>query len=125
MRELELPQSVSSLIDNLHVVQFVWQGIELQLPKFSVYSVIDQPVFDRKIVRNGRRMALVKLGRYDIPVIDPFRGHIDEQPNHLVIISHSKGNRFGLYAYPADYLGEEMHIPVYHRSVNRIVKDFV
>lgn len=125
MRELELPNSISSLVDQLQVVQLVWQGIPLQLPKFAVYSVIKDPVFDSVFYRNGRKMALLKLERYEVPVIDPFRGDIDQAPAYLVIISHSKGNRFGLYAYPADHVEENVLIPNYHRSVRRIVRDFV
>ncbi len=125
MREIDLPEPIAALVEQLHVVQFIWQGIPLQLPKFCVYSIIDHPVFDKTVFRNGRRIALVKLGRYEIPVIDPFRGHIESEPEHLVIISHSKGNRFGLYGYPADHVADDLHLPTNHRSVRRIVKDFV
>lgn len=125
MRDLELPDSISSLVDQLQVVQLVWQGIPLQLPKFAVYSVIHEPVFDSLFYRNGRRMAMVKLGRYQVPVIDPFRGDIDDAPNYLVIISHSRDNLFGLYAYPADHVTDDVYIPMNHRSVKRIVRDFV
>ncbi|WP_343856846.1 hypothetical protein [Aliiglaciecola litoralis] len=125
MSHIELPDSIANLVDELQVVQLVWQGIPLQLPKFAVYCIIDNPVFDRFIYRNNRRMALIKLGRYEVPVIDPFRGNIDQAPEHVVIISHSKDDRFGLYAYPADHVTDDVHIPLYHRSVKRIVRDFV
>lgn len=125
MSHIELPDSISNLVDELQVVQLVWQGIPLQLPKFAVYSIINNPVFDRFIYRNNRRIALIKLGRYEVPVIDPFRGNIDQAPNHVVIISHSKGDRFGLYAYPADHIAEDISIGLHHRSVKRIVRDFV
>lgn len=125
MRELELPDSISNLVDNLQIVQFVWQGIPIQLPKFAVYAVLDAPVLDSYFYRKNRKMALVEMGRYRIPVIDPFRGHIDQPPHHLVIISHSRANRFGLYAYPADYIEETIELSINHRSVRRIVKDFV
>lgn len=125
MRELELPESISSLVDHLQVVQLVWQGIPLQLPKFAVYSIIHHPVLDKSFYRNGRKMAMINLGRYQVPVIDPFRGDIEQAPEYIVIISHSRENRFGLYAYPADQVADDVHMPVRHRSVQRIVKDFV
>lgn len=125
MREVQLPESLSSLVNTLHVVQFVWQGIPLQVPKFSVYSIVNRPVFDRTFFRNSRRMAMLKLGRYNIPVIDPFKGHIECEPPHVVIISHCRDNLFGLYAYPADHIEEDLHLPTDHRSVTRIIKDFV
>ncbi|WJG08974.1 hypothetical protein [Aliiglaciecola sp. LCG003] len=125
MRDLELPDAIASLIDELQVVQVTWLGIPLQLPKFAVYSIVPNPVFDRHFYRNGRRMAMVRLGRYEVPVIDPFRGHIDQPPKYLVIITHSKENRFGLYAYPADHVEDNVQVPKYHRSVRRIVQDFI
>lgn len=125
MRELELPCSISKLVDNLQILQFVWQGIPIQLPKFAVYAVLDNPVLDRHFYRSGRKMGLVKMGRYQIPIIDPFKGNIDSAPDHLVVISHSRANRFGLYAYPADHIDETIELSVNHRSVRRIVKDFI
>lgn len=125
MRELELPCSISKLVDNLQIVQFVWHGIPIQLPKFAVYSVISAPVIDKYFFKNGRKMGLVRLGRYQVPVIDPFKGNIDGTPEYLVVISHSRDNRFGLYAYPADHIDETIELAINHRSVHRIVKDFV
>lgn len=125
MRNLDLPDSISELVDHLHVVQLIWQGIPIQLPKFAVYAVVDDPVFDHYFYRNGRKMAMVHFGRYSIPVIDPFRGDIDSPPAHIVIISHCRANRFGLYAYPADKVEAGLQLPESHHSVNRIVRDFV
>lgn len=125
MRELDLPNTLSTLVDQLQVVQFSWQGIPIQLPKFAVYAILDNPVFDRYFYRNGRKMALMSTDKYTVPVIDPFRGSIESAPNHLVIISHTRDNRFGLYAYPADHIEEEFALPIEHRSVHRITKDFV
>lgn len=125
MRDVDLPDSISSLVDHLKIVQLVWQGIPIQLPKFAVYAILDDPVFDSYFYRGGRKMALMHINRYQIPVIDPFRGNIERAPNHVVVISHSKGNRFGVYAYPADLVEDNISIPLEHRSVRRIVKDFV
>lgn len=125
MRDLELPDSISNLVDHLQIVQLTWQSIPIQLPKFAVYSIISRPVFDEYFYRNGRKMALLKLGRYQIPVIDPFRGDIHQPPDNVVVISHSKGNRFGLYGYPAESVESSIRIPVKHHSVTRIIRDFV
>ncbi len=125
MRELELPDSISNLVDHLQIVQLTWQSIPIQLPKFAVYSIINRPVFDEYFYRNGRKMALLKLGRYQIPVIDPFRGDIHHSPENVVVICHAKGNRFGLYAYPADTVESSIRLPLTHHSVKHIIKDFV
>ncbi|GAC16963.1 hypothetical protein [Aliiglaciecola lipolytica] len=125
MSDIELPDSISNLAGKLQIVEIVWQGVPFQIPKFAVYSILDNPVFDRFMYRNGRRIALLKLGRYEIPVIDPFRGNIDKPPEHVVIITHSKEDRFGLYGYPADHVADDLIVASNHRSVKCIVKDFV
>lgn len=125
MSNVDLPDSISNLVEKLQIVQMSWQGIPIQLPRFAVYSVIDNPVFDRFIFRQGRKLAIVKLGRYQVPVIDPFRGDIITSPNHIVIISHCKGNRFGLYAYPADTVDNTEFHTHHKHSIHRIVRDYV
>lgn len=125
MKDLDLPDSISDLVDHLQVVQVMWQGIPIQLPKFAVYAVLDDPVFDFFFYRNCKKMAMVSFGRYQVPVIDPFRADLDSTPAHIVIISHTRANRFGLYAYPADSVDAGLRLPISHRSVKRIVKDFV
>lgn len=125
MRESELPESIAHLVEQLQVVQLQWRNVPIQIPKFAVYAILDDPVFDRYIHRNKRRMGIIKLGRYLIPVLDPFRGSLSEPPNHVVVVTHSKGNRFGLFGYPADYVDKKVELPFYHRSVEHIVKDFV
>jgi hypothetical protein len=125
MREVELPPVVSKLIDNLQIVQLDWHGITIQLPKFAVYAVLENPVFDKYFYRNGRKMGLIRFGRYHIPVLDPLRRDLQQTPNFVVIVSHSRDNLFGLYAYPADKVNDSIEIPYMHRAVNYIVKDFV
>jgi hypothetical protein len=125
MREVELPQVVSKLIDNLQIVQLDWHGVTIQLPKFAVYAVLERPVFDKYFYRNGRKMGLIQFGRYHIPVLDPLRKDLHETPNFVVIVSHCRDNLFGLYAYPADKVNDSIEIPYMHRAVNYIVKDFV
>ncbi|MCV2884677.1 hypothetical protein OE749_08210 [Aestuariibacter sp. AA17] len=125
MRDIELPDSISKLVDHLNIVQLFWQGIPIQLPRFAVYAILDKPVFDNYFYRDGRKMALIRVDRYQIPVIDPFRGNIERPPAHVVIISHIRANRFGLYGYPADVVQDDIYLPPEHRSVKRIIRDFV
>ena len=103
----------------------VWQGVPVQIPKFAVYAIIANPIFDEIVCQNGRQIGMLHFSRYKIPVLDPFRGDINCHPNFALIISHSRGNRFGLYAYPADYIASVMQLSASHSSVSRIVKDYV
>ncbi|MBE1302240.1 MAG: hypothetical protein GJ680_20310 [Alteromonadaceae bacterium] len=125
MHELPLPSSLSSLVEKLQVVQFYRRNIPIQLPKFAVYAVLDQPVFDKFVYREKRKIGLIRLGKYLVPVIDPFRGELEELPEHVVVISQHRGNKFGLFGYPADDVVYDVELPFYHRSVRNIVKDFV
>ena len=125
MKTFELPKSISSLAEELKIIQMVWQGVTVQIPKFAVYAIIEKPIFDKVVFRNARQIGLLHLARYKIPVLDPFRANIDFHPNFAQIISHSRGNRFGLYGYPADYVVSDMQLPSSHGSVNRIVRDYV
>lgn len=125
MSESQLPSSIKHLTDSLQVVQFYCRNIPIQVPKFAVYAVLDNPVYDKMVYRDKRRIGLIKLGRYLVPVIDPLHGKLDENPNHVVVISQSKGNKFGLFGYPAEAVRDDMHLPFHHRSVKKIVRDFV
>lgn len=125
MSEVKLPEAISELTKNLQIVQVHWRNVPIQIPKFAVYATLNQPVFDSFMYRDKRRVGLIKLKSYVIPVIDPFRGSLNEEPKHVVIVSHSKGNRFGLFGYPADNVEHDITLPFYHRSVKHIVKDFV
>ena len=125
MKTFELPKSISSLAEELQFVQMVWQGVAVQIPKFAVYASIETPTFNKILFQKGRRIGLLQFSRYQIPVLDPFNQEVDFQPNYVLIISHSRGNRFGLYGYPADYIETDLSLPVTHGSVNRIVRDYV
>ena len=125
MKTFELPKSISSLVEELKIIQMVWQGVPVQIPKFAVYAMIEKPVFDKTVYRNGRKIGLLHFGRYKIPVLDPFRGDIDFHPNFALIISHSRGNSFGLYGYPADYIESDIKLSSSHGSVYRIITDYV
>jgi hypothetical protein len=125
MKTFELPKSILSLIDELQIVEMVLQGVPVQIPKFAVYATITKPVFDNIVFRGGRKIGILSFGRYKIPVLDPFRGNIDFHPNFVLIISHSRGNRFGLYGYPADHIESDVKISTQNASVCRIVRDYV
>jgi hypothetical protein len=125
MKTFELPKSISSLAEKLQVVEMVWQGVPVQIPKFAIYAIIEKPVFDDVVFKNGRQIGLLHFARYKIPVLDPFRGDIDFHPNFALIINHSRGNRFGLYGYPADQIASDMQLSASDRAVCRIVRDYV
>jgi hypothetical protein len=125
MKAFELPKSISALAKELQIIQISWQGVTVQIPKFAVYSIIQHPVFDKVVYKNKREVGLLNFGRYTIPILDPFRGNIEPTPNYAVVISHCRGNLFGLYGYPADYVDPDVHISSYHGSVSRIVRDYV
>jgi hypothetical protein len=125
MKTFELPKSISSLAEELQIIEMVWQGVPVQIPRFAVYAIIEKPLFDEVVFRNGRQIGFLHFARYKVPVLDPFRGDMDFHPNFALIISHTRGNRFGLYAYPADHIESNMQLSSSHRSVFRIVKNYV
>ncbi|XOV80879.1 MAG: hypothetical protein ACFHVJ_08015 [Aestuariibacter sp.] len=125
MSKGSLPKSISHLVETLQVVQFYRRNIPIQVPKFAVYAMLEKPVFDRFINREGRRIGLIKLDRYLVPVIDPLRADLQDEPNHVLVISQSKGNKFGLFGYPADEIITDIELPFYHKAVRQIVRDFV
>lgn len=125
MRTRKLPDSISSLVEQLQIVQVTWQGVPIQVPKFAVYAVLEKPVYDQIIYRNKRQVGLMQFGRYTIPVLDPFRCDVDTTPNYVIVLSHTRGNCFGLYGYTADNVESDIEVPFYHVDVLRIVKDYV
>ena len=124
MRATRLPESVASLFDHLQLVELEWQNRCIQIPKFAVYAILDRPVFDRYMYRDGKRLGIIQMDPYHIPVLDPFLGCIDDEPPHVVVISHSKGNKFGLFGYPAIRVRDDVILSIKHRAVPSIVKAF-
>ncbi len=125
MKTFELPKSIQSLVDELHLVEMLWHGVPVQIPQFAVYAIIEQPVFKQILIRQNRKVGLLKFQRYTIPVIDPFQQSIDFTPNYALIMSHTRGNQFGLYGYPADHIEKDICLARQHPSVSRIVRDYV
>ncbi|AGH42509.1 hypothetical protein C427_0399 [Paraglaciecola psychrophila 170] len=56
MKTFELPKSISSLAEKLQVVEMVWQGVPVQIPKFAIYAIIEKPIFDKVVFKNGRQI---------------------------------------------------------------------
>ena len=46
MKTFELPKSIASLLEALNVIEMHWQGVPVQIPKFAVYALIENPVFE-------------------------------------------------------------------------------
>ncbi|AWL11001.1 hypothetical protein HMF8227_00505 [Saliniradius amylolyticus] len=124
MARSPLPDPISQLLTGLQLVELEWRHRTLQIPKFSVYAILDTPVFDHYFRRRGRKMGLILQGRYSIPVLDPFFGDIEQPPAHVVIISHVRGNQFGLFGYPADRVRDNLLLSARHQAVPRIVQAF-
>ena len=80
MKTFELPKSISNLVEELQIIQMVWQGVPVQIPKFAIYAIIERPIFDKTVIQNNRRIGILNLDRYQIPVLDPFRGNLDFDP---------------------------------------------
>ncbi|MEP1447886.1 MAG: hypothetical protein ABJK37_17425 [Paraglaciecola sp.] len=125
MKIYELPKSISSLINELQVVQIDWQNIPIQIPKFAVYAILENPLFDQFMFRNGKRIGLLQLGQYTVPVIEPFRADTEFHANFAVIISHNRGNHFGLYGFPADNLEADLRLSRSDGAANTIVSEYL
>jgi hypothetical protein len=125
MSKVRLPESIHSLTESLQLVELSWFGIPIQLPRFSVYAVIPDPVFDDVIERKGRVIGIMRMGRYLVPVLDPFKSDITDPPKFAVIVSLMKKNHFGLFAYPADSVEYDVRVPIEHSSVETLVRDFL
>jgi hypothetical protein len=125
MRQTHLPESIDILVSKLRVVQLEWLGVPIQVPHFAVYAVLDNPIIDSYLQRNGKTVGIICQGRYKIPVVDPFQGDISSPPPRVVIVSLCRNNHFGLFAYPADSVQDHIMIPASHRAVKHIVSDFL
>jgi hypothetical protein len=80
---------------------------------------------DRFFYHKGRRLGLLSLGGYEIPILYPLPTGTWFQPRYVVVISHTRDNCFGLYGYPADELKYNLHLDVEHQSVKGIVTPYL
>lgn len=125
MRAVQLPNSVSSLTDRLHVLEFYWHGVGIQIPKFALYACVPNPIFSCFVQRHHRQIAIMKFGRYTLPILDPLENDLDDQADYVAIVSVARGNRFGLYGFPTDCEGLAFTLPMDHENVPRIVQYFI
>lgn len=101
-----IPVTIETLVDNIVVEQFWWDGIQVKVPFHCVYAKIPNPVADQWRDINGVSVPILCVENYQIPLCDPLHKHIIKMPNFAVIVSHHQGDKFGLYAYPADHIDE-------------------
>lgn len=106
-----LPQSLRLLTTHVQVVQFWWDGISVQLPKHEVYAIIPNPVPEKWVEHNNKQHPSMTLDKYQVPIYDPLHDKLTEMPKFAVVVSHHDGDRFGLYAYPADHIDDPIAIP--------------
>lgn len=124
MPTTRLPEVIAPLVDSLQLVEFEWRGRCVQVPRFAVYAIIPQPVFERYYYRHGKPVGIIQIDPYAIPILDPFPGASYQPPQYAVIISHSQGNKFGLFGYPADLVRDDLRLGGRHTAVEHIVKAF-
>jgi hypothetical protein len=103
-----IPTDVETLIENIRIEQFWWDGVQIKIPFHCVYACIPNPVADEWKLINGAKVPLIRVDKYLIPLWDPFHQNMSEMPKMAVVISHHKGNQFGLFAYPADHIDEHI-----------------
>ena len=106
-----LPESITKIADKLMVSRFWWDGLQVNIPKHCVYAIIPNPVSDYYSNISGIDVPVLKMGKYHIPIWDPMQKKLAKMPKYAVVLTHQDGNRFGLYAYPADCIDEEFDIP--------------
>lgn len=125
MGQQQYRQYIQSLTERLQLVELEWNRRTFQIPQFAIYAVLHKPVFDKIVVHKNRHIALIEEGRYTIPVVDPFHEELAYAPEFVVVINHTRGNHFGLFAYPANKIKSNLSIPYNHHRVEQIVRDFV
>lgn len=125
MRQPQLPSTLTELVENLKLVQVRWQERRLQIPKFAIYSILYTPVYDSFFYRKGRRLGLITLGRYQVPVLNPSLQDLQTDAPCVLVLSHCQANRFGLYALAVDQIEGDVVVPATHPSTEKLVKNFV
>ena len=105
-----LPKCLTDCIDSLMVNRFWWDGVQVNIPMHSVYAIIPDPVASYYTEISGKRVPVMELGKYRIPVWDPMHKDITTMPKYAMIIIHQETEKFGLYAYPADCLDESFSL---------------
>ncbi len=97
-----IPKAVSNLFEKIKVERFWWDGVQVNIPFHCIYATIPNPVPHHYTEINGINVPILKLGDYHVPIWDPMHNELKQIPKVAVILTHQEGDRFGLYAYPAD-----------------------
>jgi hypothetical protein len=105
-----IPFATRTLFDHIQVEKFWWDGVQVNIPFHCVYAVIPNPVADHYKKINGLSVPILSLGNYQVPVWDPMHKELKIMPKFAVVLTHQEGNKFGLYAYPADCMDESYRL---------------
>jgi len=105
-----IPVATKTLFDRVKVEKFWWDGVQVNIPFHCVYAVIPDPVADHYTTINKLKVPILSLEGYNIPIWDPMHKEIKNMPKYAVVLIHQDGNKFGLYAYPADCRDEPYNI---------------
>ncbi|MBE1287140.1 MAG: hypothetical protein GJ671_05400 [Alteromonadaceae bacterium] len=102
--------SLNNMGQVIEITPISWDGVPLHIPKFQIYAIIPNPLFTSFHSKDGKRIPLIDVDQYQIPVLEPYGGLLDTPPNFAVVMSHHIQNEFSLYAYPADTIEDTYSI---------------
>ena len=105
-----IPKKVERLFNSVQVKRFWWDGVQVNVPMHTVYAIIPNPVEDYYSNICGMSVPILALDNYRIPIWDPMHKLINKMPKFAIVLIHQESNRFGLYAYPADCLDEDIEV---------------
>ena len=103
-----LHPNVAKLVQSIELNSFTWDGVPVRVPVFSVYAILQSPLIARSEYQNNKLIPIIELDKYTIPIVDPFGGVVKHTPNFAVVISQLVDNQFGLFAYPADHIEDNI-----------------
>ncbi|WP_395341446.1 hypothetical protein PN836_019260 [Ningiella sp. W23] len=101
-----IPHDTKALFNQVKVEKFWWDGVQVNIPFHCIYAVIPNPVADHHSKINGFDVPVLVLGDYHVPIWDPMHKELKGMPKYAVVLTHQEGDKFGLYAYPADCMDE-------------------
>jgi hypothetical protein len=103
-----LNPNVAKMVQSIELTSFTWDGVPVRVPVFSVYAIIQTPLITRSEYQNNKLIPIIELDKYTIPIVDPFGDVVEHAPNFAVVISQLVDNQFGLFAYPADHIEDNI-----------------
>lgn len=95
---------------HIEITPIVWDGVPFNIPVFAVYAIIKQPVFDRMVIKDDKLVPILKMDKYDIPIVEPHLKELTITPNFAIVLSHFINDEFSLYAFPADHVDDNYEI---------------